>query len=93
MAEQVDTEMDLATSAHAVLMAWEHGDLAEAVRNLGGALADWLQVHDLRQCDGCGKITNAGDSPDWINGECEECDPSLLDPCNCQLGDAAVDAE
>lgn len=31
-----------------------------------------------RQCDTCGLITDAGDFPDWINGECETCDPEIL---------------
>jgi len=31
-----------------------------------------------RQCDSCGLITDAGDYPDWVNGECEQCDPDVL---------------
>jgi hypothetical protein len=31
--------------------------------------------HDTRECDGCGLVTDAGDYPDWPNGECEKCDP------------------
>lgn len=34
---------------------------------------------DERECDECGRITDAGDYPDWINGVCEHCDPSILD--------------
>jgi hypothetical protein len=29
----------------------------------------------LRECDTCAKVTDAGDYPDWPNGECEQCDP------------------
>lgn len=32
-----------------------------------------------RECDECGRITDAGDWPDWINGVCEDCDPTILD--------------
>jgi hypothetical protein len=34
---------------------------------------------DERECDRCGRITDAGVFPDWINGVCEDCDPSILD--------------
>ena len=42
-----------------------------------------LQVTDypegaLRDCDECGRVTDAGEYPDWVNGVCEECDPSIL---------------
>jgi hypothetical protein len=33
----------------------------------------------LRECDECGRVTDAGDKPDWVNGVCERCDPTLLD--------------
>lgn len=33
---------------------------------------------DERECDKCGRITDAGEYPDWINGVCEYCDPSIL---------------
>lgn len=87
--DPTEREMGLATSAHAVLLAWNSSmhELAEAVSNLGGSLADWLQANDLRMCDGCGHITDAGDSPDWVNGLCTDCDPSLDPPV-----DAAVQA-
>lgn len=32
----------------------------------------------LRECDECGRITDAGEAPDWPNGVCERCDPSIL---------------
>lgn len=85
MAEQ---DVDLATAANNVLVGWNasFAELGEAIRELGTALSDWLEANDLRQCDNCSRITQAGDSPDWVNGKCEDCDPSLLD-------DAAVDAE
>lgn len=81
MADPTEREMDLAASAHAVLLGWNSSfaELGEAVRELGQSLSDWLQAKELRMCDGCGKITNAGDSPDWVNGECEDCDPSIQD--------------
>lgn len=31
-----------------------------------------------RQCDSCGLVTDAGAYPDWVNGECETCDPDIL---------------
>lgn len=34
---------------------------------------------DVRQCDECGRVTDAGEWPDWINGVCERCDPSILE--------------
>ena len=39
------------------------------------ALAD---PEGLRTCDRCGRTTDAEDYPDWPNGVCEECDPSIL---------------
>lgn len=33
----------------------------------------------LRSCDECGRWTDAGAYPDWVNGVCEECDPSILE--------------
>lgn len=39
-----------------------------------GAFGVWL-LEDVRKCDRCGHVTDAGDSPDWTNGECEDCDP------------------
>lgn len=35
--------------------------------------------NDVRECDTCGRKTDAGEYPDWINGECEDCDPTILD--------------
>jgi hypothetical protein len=35
---------------------------------------------DMRECDECGRTTLASDYPDWINGVCETCDPSIVDP-------------
>jgi hypothetical protein len=33
----------------------------------------WLD-EDLRVCDECGKVTDAGDYPDWTNGVCDACE-------------------
>lgn len=63
---------ELAISAHDVLT---HGYRGEVIDVLGRTLADWLAASELRMCDSCGRITDAGDSPDWPNGECEACDP------------------
>lgn len=36
----------------------------------------------LRSCDKCGRWTDAGEYPDWIDGVCEECDPEIeIDEC------------
>lgn len=43
----------------------------------GSDFGFWLE-DDLRECDQCGRITDAGEWPDWINGKCEECDPDIL---------------
>lgn len=32
----------------------------------------------MRSCDECGRTTDAGEAPDWVNGVCENCDPSIL---------------
>lgn len=77
MAEEVDR---LAVAANNVLVAWDSNQLDEAVRELGAALSDWLEANDLRQCDNCSRINGAGDGPDWPNGLCEDCDPSLEPP-------------
>ena len=40
-----------------------------------------------RECDDCGRTTEAGAWPDWINGSCEDCDPDILDdPENIRTG-------
>lgn len=80
-------DFDLVASAHAVLLAWDASisELADAVSNLSGSLADWLRAHDLRQCDGCGRITDANDSPVWVNGLCTGCDPSLDPPTDAAM--------
>lgn len=36
------------------------------------------EANDIRTCDECGRITDAGEYPDWIDGKCEDCDPSVL---------------
>lgn len=46
---------------------------------------DWVKA-DVRSCDDCGRETDAGEWPDWINGSCEDCDPTIL------LGHVACDA-
>ena len=38
---------------------------------------DWVKS-DMRSCDECGRETDAGEWPDWVNGICENCDPSIL---------------
>lgn len=45
---------------------------------------DWVKAN-VRSCDECGRETDAGEWPDWVNGVCEDCDPSILDhytPCH-----------
>lgn len=37
------------------------------------------EYDDLRECDECGRVTDAGEFPDWINGVCEHCDPTILE--------------
>lgn len=32
-----------------------------------------------RECDECGRVTDAGEFPDWVNGVCEDCDPTIWD--------------
>lgn len=44
----------------------------------GSDFGFWL-ADDLRECDECGLITDAGEWPDWINGKCQTCDPDILD--------------
>ena len=40
-----------------------------------------------RECDDCGRTTDAGAWPDWVNGSCEDCDPDILnDPDNIKNG-------
>jgi len=44
---------------------------------------DWVKAN-VRSCDECGRETDAGEWPDWVNGVCEECDPEIMDkyyPC------------
>ena len=38
---------------------------------------DWVKA-DVRSCDSCGRETDAGEWPDWVNGICEDCDPEIL---------------
>lgn len=50
-------------------------------------LADRLETafgnEPIRECDGCGKVDEASGFLDWVNGSCEDCDPSILtDPEN-----------
>ena len=36
------------------------------------------EIHEgMRSCDSCGKVEDAGSGYDWVNGECEDCDPSI----------------
>lgn len=45
---------------------------------------DWVKAN-VRTCDECGRETDAGEWPDWVNGVCEECDPEIIDdyvPCH-----------
>lgn len=39
---------------------------------------DWVKA-GMRSCDICGRETDAGEWPDWPEGICEECDPSILE--------------
>lgn len=32
----------------------------------------------MRTCDTCGRVDDAGGEHDWVNGECENCDPSIM---------------
>lgn len=32
---------------------------------------------DWRQCDHCLRVEDAGAYPDWVNGLCGDCDPTL----------------
>lgn len=32
-----------------------------------------LIMPELRSCDTCGKVTDAGEAPDWPNGICPDC--------------------
>lgn len=38
-----------------------------------------IHLDDLRECDECGRVTEAGEFPDWVNGKCEDCDPDIWD--------------
>jgi NMD protein affecting ribosome stability and mRNA decay len=38
---------------------------------------DWVKS-GMRSCDECGRETDAGEWPDWVNGICEDCDPTIL---------------
>lgn len=42
-----------------------------------GYFGVWL-VDGLRECDECGRVTDAGEYPDWPDGVCETCDPGVL---------------
>lgn len=51
---------------------------------LGLALMDEKYGDDevpegLRECDRCGRRTDAGAFPDWVDGVCEVCDPDIWD--------------
>lgn len=37
------------------------------------------ELEGLRNCDKCGRVTDAGEFPDWVDGTCELCDPEVLD--------------
>lgn len=37
-----------------------------------------IDLYDgTRKCDECGRVTDAGEFPDWVNGKCEDCDPDI----------------
>jgi NMD protein affecting ribosome stability and mRNA decay len=38
---------------------------------------DWVRSN-VRSCDECGRETDSGEWPDWVNGICEDCDPTIL---------------
>lgn len=42
--------------------------------------SEWLAQRDLRQCDHCHQVTDAGAHPDWPNGMCEDCDGRVALP-------------
>jgi hypothetical protein len=46
---------------------------------------EWFQVltDGLRICDTCGAAEDAGGFPDWVNGRCETCDPSISETVPC----------
>lgn len=53
-----------------------------------------VEGEDTRTCEECGRITDAGDWPDWINGVCEVCDPSILNlPPECRTFGYIQDGE
>ena len=39
---------------------------------------DWVKAN-VRSCDDCGRETDAGEWPEWPNGVCEDCDPTILE--------------
>lgn len=45
---------------------------------------DWVKAN-VRCCDVCGRETDAGEWPDWPNGICEECDPTILEDYDAEL--------
>lgn len=45
----------------------------------GVALTDHIDAEDLRTCDTCDRVTWKWEKPDWENGLCEVCDPSLVE--------------
>lgn len=44
-----------------------------------GTCTDECYNNGLRSCDICGRVTDAGDYPDWVDGVCEICDPAVYD--------------
>lgn len=54
----------------------------EAAFELLAQAADQLErafeAEPARECDECGKVELASGFLDWVNGACEECDPSIL---------------
>lgn len=54
---------------------------------------DWVK-DNMRSCDSCGRETDAGEWPDWVNGMCEDCDPDiLLNYVDCDWCNAFIQVE
>jgi len=75
---------------HLEVKATHEGVILDAIDKDGDVVAtraamaeeifdDLIVEHELRTCDECGRIDSAGGFLDWINGMCEECDPSILE--------------
>lgn len=75
---------DFGDGYRVVFFGDDREDLLRRLGEAGPVVHDgdkwFVSVFDgLRECDECGLRTDAGEYPDWINGVCEHCDPSILD--------------